>query len=147
MVQSIEKNEGFSLRAMTYNIHSCIGLDKEVNPQRVASVIKEAKPDIVALQEVDKGIPRTRHQDQTELLADILSMDAHFFPVVSSGNQKYGLAVLSRFKLTDVHRDLLPMMYPRRYSKFSRPRYRHPFGCKRKSTETESACLVKKVSI
>jgi len=113
MVQSIEKKGGFTLRAMTYNIHSCIGLDKEVNPRRVASVIKEAKPDIVALQEVDKDIPRTRHQDQAELLADILSMDAHFFPVVSSGNQKYGLAVLSRLKLTDVHRDLLPIMYPK----------------------------------
>ena len=113
MVQSIEKKEGFSLRVMTYNIHSCIGLDKEVNPERIASVIKEAQPDIVALQEVDKGIPRTRHQDQAQTLAEMLTMNAHFFPVVSSGSQKYGLAVLSRFKSTNVHCDWLPILYPK----------------------------------
>jgi endonuclease/exonuclease/phosphatase family metal-dependent hydrolase len=113
MVKSIEKKEGFTLRAMTYNIHSCIGTDKEVNPQRIARVIREANPDIVALQEVDKGIPRTRHQDQAELLAEILSMESSFFPVVSSGDQKYGLAVLSRFKFSDVHCDWLPILYPK----------------------------------
>jgi len=103
----------FILRAMTYNIHSCVGTDKKVNPERIARVVGELAPDVVALQEVDNGIPRTHHQDQTQLLAEMLNMEAFFFPVVDSGDQKYGLAVLSRFKFTDVHCDWLPTLYPK----------------------------------
>ncbi|MGD9302608.1 MAG: hypothetical protein PVI13_13610 [Desulfobacterales bacterium] len=47
------------LRVMTYNIHSCVGMDKKVNPERIARVIGAPTPDIVALQEVDKGMPQT----------------------------------------------------------------------------------------
>lgn len=98
---------------MTYNIHSCVGMDKKVNPERIARVIGDAAPDVVALQEVDNGIPRTHHQDQAGLLAEMLNMDPFFFPVVISGGQKYGLAVLSRFKCLDVRYGWLPMLYPR----------------------------------
>jgi endonuclease/exonuclease/phosphatase family metal-dependent hydrolase len=113
MVQSVENKKGFILRAMTYNIHSCIGTDKEVDPERIAGVIADSAADIVALQEVDKGIPRTHHQDQAKLLAEMLNMEAAFFPVVSTGEQKYGLAVLSRFKFRDVHYDWLPVLFPK----------------------------------
>jgi endonuclease/exonuclease/phosphatase family metal-dependent hydrolase len=105
--------QGFSLRAMTYNIHSCVGTDKEVNPERIARVVADSEADIVALQEVDNGIPRTHGQDQAELLAEMLNMEACFFPVVSRDDQKYGLALLSRFKLADVHCDWLPVLYPK----------------------------------
>ena len=37
-------------------------------PERIARVIVDSAPDIVALQEVDHGIPRTHHHDQTKLL-------------------------------------------------------------------------------
>jgi endonuclease/exonuclease/phosphatase family metal-dependent hydrolase len=107
-----QKKNGFILRAMTYNIHSCVGMDKKVNPERIARVIGDSAPDLVALQEVDHGIPRTQHQDQAQLLADMLKMEAFFFPVVRNGHQKYGLAVLSRFKCIDVHYDWLPTLYP-----------------------------------
>ena len=112
MLQSDVKKEGFTLRAMTYNIHSCVGMDKAVNPERIARVVSEASPDVVALQEVDSGIPRTHLQDQAELLADMLNMEAFFFPVVISGSQKYGLAVLSRFKCLDIRYGRLPLWHP-----------------------------------
>jgi len=98
---------------MTYNIHSCVGTDKEVKPERIARVIADSAADVVALQEVDNGIPRTHHQDQARVLAEMLDMDAFFFPVVRSGDQKYGLAVLSRLKFLDVHCDWLPILYPK----------------------------------
>jgi endonuclease/exonuclease/phosphatase family metal-dependent hydrolase len=101
------------MRAMTYNIHSCIGTDKKADPERIAGAIADLVPDIVALQEVDNGIPRTRYQNQAELLAELLGMHAHFFPLVSSGSQQYGLAVLSRFEFIEVHYDRLPRLYPR----------------------------------
>jgi endonuclease/exonuclease/phosphatase family metal-dependent hydrolase len=98
---------------MSYNIHSCVGMDKKVDPERIARVIADAVPDIVALQEVDNGIPRTHYQNQHKLLAEMLKMESIFFPVVRSGRQKYGLAVLSRFKFNDVHLDRLPTLYPK----------------------------------
>mgnify|MGYP000104928562 CR=1 FL=1 len=33
---------------MTYNVHSCVGMDKKVNPERIAKVIGDSDPDIVA---------------------------------------------------------------------------------------------------
>lgn len=127
---------GLVLRAMTYNIHSCVGMDKEVNPQRIAKVIGEAAPDVVALQEVDNGIPRTYQQDQAELLAEMLNMKAFFFPVVKEGHQEYGLAVLSRLESTDVQYDWLPGLYPGLKLNFQKR------GCIRLTFETPAGSLL-----
>ena len=55
-----------SLRVMTYNVHSCVGIDGRLSPRRVARVIARYQPDVVALQEVDVGrcarIVRTRRR-------------------------------------------------------------------------------------
>jgi endonuclease/exonuclease/phosphatase family metal-dependent hydrolase len=67
----------------------------------------------VALQEVDAGIPRTHHQDQAKILGEMLQMDYRFFPVVKNGDQKYGLAILSRFPFQDVRIGMLPTFYPK----------------------------------
>lgn len=106
-----EKSGCSTIRAMTYNIHSCVNMDGEVRPERVAGVIDELSPDIVALQEVDAGIPRTHHQDQAKVLGKMLNMDYRFFPVVTNGYQKYGLAILSRFPFQDVRVGWLPSLY------------------------------------
>ena len=52
------------VRILTYNVHSCIGLDGRLSPERIARVIARHAPDIVALQEVDVGRSRTGHLDQ-----------------------------------------------------------------------------------
>lgn len=57
---------------LSYNVHNCIGMDKEYNYRRIANVISQTSPDIVALQELDsvtvrnKGIHarRTRKTDR-----------------------------------------------------------------------------------
>jgi endonuclease/exonuclease/phosphatase family metal-dependent hydrolase len=110
-MQIFHQNSGFRIRAMSYNIHSCVGMDKKLNPERIARVIGDANPDIVALQEVDNGIPRTRYQDQAGVLAEILNMNPIFFPVVNRGSQKYGLAMLNRLKCIDIHCDWLPRLH------------------------------------
>lgn len=38
----------------SYNIHKCVGVDRQFNPERIVEVIKECNADIMALQEVDK---------------------------------------------------------------------------------------------
>jgi endonuclease/exonuclease/phosphatase family metal-dependent hydrolase len=37
----------------SYNVHKCVGIDKRFDPARVAAVIAEIAPDVIALQEVD----------------------------------------------------------------------------------------------
>ena len=84
---------------MTYNIHSCVNTNGMVGPEKVAAVIAEPAPDLVALQEVDAGIARTLYQHQAKILGELLGMDSRFFPLVLNGEQKYGLAILSRLSI------------------------------------------------
>ncbi len=135
-MQPHRKNNGVILRAMTYNIHSCVGTDKKVAPERIARVIDDSAADIVALQEVDNGIPRTHHRDQAKLLAEMLNMEGFFFPVVKNGHQKYGLAVLSRFKRIAVHYDWLPTLYPQLRLNLQKR------GCIRTTLETPAGAVL-----
>jgi len=40
------------LRVVTYNIHKCRGLDRRVDPDRIAAVLSDFDADIIALQEI-----------------------------------------------------------------------------------------------
>lgn len=102
-----------TIRAMTYNIHSCVNTDGAVGLEQVAKVISQLTPDLVALQEVDAGIPRTHYQDQAKTLGELVDMDFRFFPVVKKREQKYGLAVLSRLPIQNVRVGWLPALYPK----------------------------------
>jgi endonuclease/exonuclease/phosphatase family metal-dependent hydrolase len=48
-----------SLRILTYNVRNAKGMDNTINYDRVAAVIKEAHPDVVALQELDSATQRS----------------------------------------------------------------------------------------
>jgi hypothetical protein len=47
-----------TLRVMTYNIHVGVGMDKKLDLPRIAGVINVQHPDLVGLQEVDRGVAR-----------------------------------------------------------------------------------------
>jgi endonuclease/exonuclease/phosphatase family metal-dependent hydrolase len=91
-----------SFRVMTYNVHSCIGLDGRVRPDRIAHVIRRARADVIALQEVDCNRGRSRHADQARELADQLGMLHHYYAVFESAGERYGLAIISRWQLTHI---------------------------------------------
>ena len=62
-------------RILSYNIHRAIGLDRRFQPARIMQVLREHDPDIVLLQEVDKGVPRSREMDMAvELAAGAVSI-------------------------------------------------------------------------
>ncbi|MEW6378549.1 MAG: endonuclease/exonuclease/phosphatase family protein [bacterium] len=84
---------------MTYNVHSCIGRDRKASPFRIAEVIAQCDPDIVALQEVDVGRARTGGVDQAQTIADHLNMDFHFHPAIKIEEERYGNAILSRYPM------------------------------------------------
>ena len=65
-------------RIMAYNVHRCVGVDRRLDVGRVAAVIAQQKPDIVALQELDVCRPRTGAVDQAHAIAQRLGMQFHF---------------------------------------------------------------------
>ena len=57
------------MRIMTYNVHGCVGVDKKLDVGRIAAVIAQSKPDVVALQELDVGRARSGGEDQAHAIA------------------------------------------------------------------------------
>ena len=97
-----------TIRIMTYNVHSCIGTDGKTSPQRIARVIGRYNPDIVALQELDRGRQRTGDVDQPHLIAKELEMMYHFHPSIQVGQEFYGNVVLSRYPMEIIRSGRLP---------------------------------------
>jgi endonuclease/exonuclease/phosphatase family metal-dependent hydrolase len=83
------------IRILTYNVHGCRGRDRQYSPQRIADVIAAAKPDIVALQELDVGRARSGGVDQAELIASALGMRVEFHPAMQVMEERYGDAILT----------------------------------------------------
>jgi endonuclease/exonuclease/phosphatase family metal-dependent hydrolase len=90
---------------VTYNIHKGIGgVDRRYRPERIIETLKHHRPDIVLLQEVDDGVPRSRHHRQVDLFGDALELPHRAFQAnVKLRLGTYGNAILSRFPLHDVH--------------------------------------------
>jgi endonuclease/exonuclease/phosphatase family metal-dependent hydrolase len=63
-----------TIRVMTYNIHHAEGLDGKIDLQRIADLIKQERADIVALQEVDRGMERTAKRDLPAEFAKLTGM-------------------------------------------------------------------------
>jgi len=90
-----------NVRVVTYNIQHGVGMDGVLDLERVAAVLASVEPDIVALNEVDKGIPRSLRVDQARYLAERLGMEYAFGPNLRYFGGDYGNAVLSRFPIQD----------------------------------------------
>ncbi len=89
--------DSFRLRIATYNVHKCKGLDGRTQPGRVASVLKNLKPDIIALQEVVGSGPRGIGQEQE--ISEDLGMKSVMAPARLIHGHYYGNALLSRFPI------------------------------------------------
>lgn len=87
------------LRVVTYNVHYCKGLDGRFAPERIARVLRDLDPDIVALQELDCGRSRSRGEDQLAYLAGELGLNHAFCPSIQVGSERYGHGLMSRGEL------------------------------------------------
>lgn len=86
-----------TFRVMTYNIHHGEGEDGRLDLERIAALIKQERADIVALQEVDRNLPRTARRDLPGELAKLTGLTAVFSNNYAFEGGEYGNAVLSRF--------------------------------------------------
>ena len=85
-----------TLRIASFNVHHCLGLDGIVDVERVAKVVRSLSADLIALQELDRNLPRSGGIDQPRELARLLDVEVAFFPTISRGDGDYGLAVAGR---------------------------------------------------
>ena len=89
------------LRLVTYNIHKGIGgLDRRYRPERIIEVLEHCEADVILLQEVDEGVPRSRGDRQVDLLGEALGFPYRsFFPNVQLRRGHYGNALLSKYRI------------------------------------------------
>lgn len=80
-----------TLRVMTFNIRS----GRESSLEAIAEVINEARPELVALQEVDVDTMRTGMVNQPHRLGQLTGMTNLFRTAIPYEGGAYGLAVLS----------------------------------------------------
>lgn len=98
---------------MTYNVHSCRGLDGRVLPQRIAEVIEQFNPDLIALQELDVNRRWSKRLDQPLLIAKHLRMQCHFQPCLAVEGEHYGIAIMSRYPFEIKKTGDLPSVAPK----------------------------------
>lgn len=95
-------------RVATYNVHGCVGRGG-LMPERVAQVIEQLGCEIVALQEVDVGRPRSGTVDQLTAIARHLGYRAVFGPAWESDERgAYGNALLTRWHIAESATHALP---------------------------------------
>jgi endonuclease/exonuclease/phosphatase family metal-dependent hydrolase len=92
-------------RLVTWNIHKGIGgIDRRYRLDRIVEILRHYAPDILHLQEVTEGVPRTNRDRQAELIAEAVGLPFHAYqPNVELSEGSYGNAILARFPLHDVH--------------------------------------------
>jgi len=94
------------VRILSYNIHRAIGVDRRFRLDRIATVLEHHDADVVLLQEVDEGVPRSRRLDLARELASALD-----YPHLAVGHNvqlrkgRYGNATLSRHPIRK-HRNI-----------------------------------------
>src|SRR5690606_26409408 len=80
----------------------------EININAIVNVIKQEAPDLVALQEVDVNTGRSGPGNQAEIIAERLGMNYFFGKAIDYDGGEYGVAVLSKFPLTEGKINRLP---------------------------------------
>jgi endonuclease/exonuclease/phosphatase family metal-dependent hydrolase len=101
------------MRLLSYNIHKGIGgRDRRYRFERVVQVIEDQNPDLICLQEVDRHVKRTRHDDQPRKLLEVFQSFAHLYQLnVRRKGGGYGNLLLSRWPIHEQHQISLRMMH------------------------------------
>jgi endonuclease/exonuclease/phosphatase family metal-dependent hydrolase len=113
MSSNLSNNQqGRLLKVLSYNIHRSIGISRRKNISKVASVIREIDPDIVALQEVENIPSDFPESEQLSFLAAQTGLKAVPGPTLIKTDGDYGNAILSRLPILEIrHHDI---SYPRK---------------------------------
>lgn len=110
------------LRVLCYNVHWCKGTDGKYDVARLADVINKAKPDLVALQEVDVGVKRSGRVHDVRELSKLTGLAARFGPTQHYEGGLFGNAVMTNLPILDV------AIHPLPYTESTAERTTYPRG-------------------
>lgn len=110
------------LRVLCYNVHWCLGTDGKYDIARVADVINKAKPDLVALQEIDVGVKRSGRVHDVRELSKLTGLAARFGPTQHYEGGLFGNAVMTNLPILDV------AIHPLPYTESTAKRTTYPRG-------------------
>jgi endonuclease/exonuclease/phosphatase family metal-dependent hydrolase len=95
---------GATIAIGSYNLHSCIGIDRRRDPTRIAAVLREMQCDIVALQEVHNQPGPPAHAMQLDFISQQLGFDVVPGMRLVKRTGEYGNALLTRFPILAIRR-------------------------------------------
>ncbi len=93
---------------MTFNIHHGENNLGKTNLTRVVELLKQHKPDLVALQEIDSGVVRSGKLNQMRILSLLTDYHVAFEKAIDLQGGKYGLGILSKRPIEHVQKLKLP---------------------------------------
>jgi endonuclease/exonuclease/phosphatase family metal-dependent hydrolase len=85
------------VRIVTYNIHTCIGVDRRYDPDRTVAVLREINAHIACLQEVGARQSIGRLADQWAYLGEATGCRVILGAGIHEHRRRFGNAILTRF--------------------------------------------------
>lgn len=107
-VPDLQAKKVRTLRLTSYNIQHGRGLDGKIDHDRLAHVLREARTEVAAIQEVDSLTKRNGGVYALDEIASKLKMHSTFAPAIDFQGGKYGVGILSKKAPLSVHRVALP---------------------------------------
>ena len=98
------------MRLASFNIKNGLSGDGTCEPEALVGACRMLRADVLALQEVDRGVPRSNRADQTEIVADGCGLTGLYAPARRLDGGEYGNALLVRGSLADVENVRLPVL-------------------------------------
>lgn len=91
--------QSLPIRVVTYNIHTCVGVDGRYDPGRVVAVLREIDADIACLQEVGARRGIERHSDQWAYLGEATGCRVILGNGIRQHRERFRNAILTHFPI------------------------------------------------
>lgn len=92
---------GEELRLLSYNLRHGTAMDGSPAMDRQIAIMKRVNADVIGLQEIDKNCGRSGAVDQPAILAKGTQSSSHFGSFMNYNGGQYGMAMLSKLKVTE----------------------------------------------
>jgi endonuclease/exonuclease/phosphatase family metal-dependent hydrolase len=109
--KSVSDSLNGRITILCYNIHHCNPPSKQgfIDIDAIKKIIIQHQPDLVALQEVDVNTGRSgKNLHQSRELAKQTGMHEYFGKAINYDGGEYGIAILSKYPLSDTSTTPLP---------------------------------------
>jgi endonuclease/exonuclease/phosphatase family metal-dependent hydrolase len=100
---------GDTLRVMDWNLKYGNGIHGQLDAPAIVAAVRAQHPDVLVLEEVNRGWPIGGGTDLAEYLSRRLRMDYHWSPAADG---QFGNAILTRLPMSEVSAHRLPWVQP-----------------------------------